>query len=118
MKEPDREEFIKAMEKEINSQVKGEIYSLIHNSEVPKRDEILPAVWQMHRKREILTRRIKKYKACLNIDGSCMKKGIHYDQTYAPVVKWNSICMLLSMVAVHGWHKQQIIMLQPIPNPL
>ena len=51
---------------------------------------------------------IKKYKARLNIDGSRMQKGIHYDQTYAPIVKWNSIRMLLSMVAVHGWHTQQI----------
>jgi hypothetical protein len=32
-----------------------------------------------------------KYKARLSIDGSHMKKGIHYDETYAPIVKWNSL---------------------------
>jgi hypothetical protein len=28
---------------------------------------------------------IKKYKARLNINGSRMKKGEHYEETYAPV---------------------------------
>ena len=37
-----------------------------------------------------------------------MKKGIHYDQTYAPVASWNSIRILLSLVAAMGWHTQQI----------
>jgi hypothetical protein len=62
----------------------------------------------MRRKRDIKTRAIKKYKARLNIDGSRMKYGKHYDQTYAPVASWNSIKTLLIMSALHGWHTKQI----------
>ncbi len=62
----------------------------------------------MKRKQNIKTREIKKYKARLNINGSRMKKGIHYDQTYAPVASWNSIRVLLALAAAKGWHTKQI----------
>jgi hypothetical protein len=35
----------------------------------------------MRRKRDAKTGEIKKYKACLNIDGSRMKFGEHYNET-------------------------------------
>ena len=37
-----------------------------------------------------------------------MKKGVHYDEMYAPVDSWNSIRILLTLVAALGWHTQQI----------
>ena len=37
-----------------------------------------------------------------------MKYGIHHDHSYAPVVSWNSIRMLLIMTAVHGWHTKKL----------
>jgi hypothetical protein len=40
----------------------------------------------MRRKRDAKDGSIKKYKARLNIDGSQMKRGEHYDKKYAPVV--------------------------------
>ena len=108
MRENDRAEFIKAMEKEVTDQYKNGNFEIVHVSEVPKDKSILPTVWQMKRKRDIKTRQIKKYKARLNIDGSRMKKGVHYDETYAPVASWNSIRILLTLVAALGWHTQQI----------
>jgi hypothetical protein len=33
-----------------------------------------------------------------------MKKGIHYTETYVPVATWDSIRLLLTLTAVHGWH--------------
>ena len=90
MKEPDAEEFKKAMQKEWDDQLSNGNFTIHHCSEVPEGATVLPAVWQMKRKRDIKTRRIKKYKARLNIDGSRMRPGIHYDQTYAPVASWNS----------------------------
>ena len=57
----------------------------------------------MKRKRNIMTRAISKYKARLNIDGSRMKHGLDYEETYAPVAKWNSIRILLTLVLLHNW---------------
>ncbi len=108
MRQPDRDEFVKAMQKEIKDQMDNKKISIVKKSEVPSDKTILPAVWQMRRKRDIKSRSIKKYKARLNIDGSRMQKGLHYDQTYAPVVSWTSIRLLLALVALKGWHTQQI----------
>ena len=108
MKEKDRKQFILAMKKEVEDQMANGNYTIVHIKDVPKGKIILPAVWQMRRKRDIKTRLVKKYKARLNIDGSKMKQGLHYDLTYAPVASWNSIRLLLILVAVEGWHTQQI----------
>jgi hypothetical protein len=112
MREPDRKEFETGMEKEIKDQFENGNFTVIRKSEVPEGQTILPAVWQMRRKRDARTGRIKKYKARLNIDGSRMRRGEHYNETYSPVASWNSVRMLLTMTAVHGWHTKQIDFVQ------
>ena len=108
MKEPDWSNFQEAMKKEVNDQMENKNFSIIRRSDVPKGKTILPAVWQMKRKRDIRTRKIKKYKARLNLDGSRQRKGIHYDQTYAPVTSWKFIRLLLILIVKCGWHSRQI----------
>ena len=108
MRQKDAAKFIEAMDKEWNDQLENGNFTIIHRSEVPEGATILPAVWQMKRKRDIRTRQIKKYKARLNLDGSKMVYGKHYDQTYAPVASWNSIRTLLTVSALYGWHTRQI----------
>ena len=112
MKEKDRERFQESMLKEVTDQFDNGNFTVIHKSEVPKGQTILPAVWQMRRKRDAKDGSIKKYKARLNIDGSRMKRGEHYDETYSPVASWNSVRMLLTLTAVHGWHTKQIDFVQ------
>ena len=93
-------------------------YSIIPNIQVPTGETILPEVWKMKRKREIKMRDIKKWKVRLNIDGFRMKNGIHYEQTYAPVVSWKSIRLLLKLSSVHKWkpvHLDYIIVLPHAP---
>ena len=51
---------------------------------------------------------VKNYKVRLSIDGSRMKQRIHYDHTYAPVVSWNSIRLLLTMTVVHICYIKQL----------
>ena len=62
----------------------------------------------MKRKRDIKTRRVKKYKARLNLDGSRQLKGVHYDQTYALVTSWRFIRLLLIMIMKFNWHSKQV----------
>ena len=107
MKEPDREEFVKASIKEVEDQIGNGIFSIVPASEVPEGVKPLPAVWQMKRKRDIRTRKVKKWKARLNIDGSKMRPD-QYDLTYAPVASWNSIRLLLGLTTIHNWHTIQI----------
>jgi hypothetical protein len=104
------------MLKEVMDQLGNKNLSIIPRPEDPKGEKILPTVWQMKRKRGIKTRKIKKYKARLNIDGSRMEKGVHYWDTYAPVASWNSIRLLLAMKAMHDWHTTQLDFVLAFPQ--
>ena len=108
MKEPDAAKFVEAMTKEIDDQRGNDNFGLILKTSLPKNAQILPAVWQMRRKRDIRTGAIKKYKARLNLDGSKMIKGRDYDLTYAQVATWNAIRMLKTLVLTHNWHTIQL----------
>ena len=33
---------------------------------------------------------------------------MHYDQTYAPVASWETICLLLTMVLKNNWKTRQL----------
>ncbi len=78
MREPDCVEFIKAMENEVMSHTKNQVWELVPRSSVPPGTKILPAVWAMKRKRQIATRKVYKWKARLNIDGSKQEEGVNY----------------------------------------
>ena len=108
MKEKDKDQFIMAMRKEIKDQSDNGNFSIIHRSQLPEGKRVLKTVWQMRRKRDIKTRAIKKYKARLNVDGSRMRRGVDYDETYSPVATWRTIRLLMTLSALHGWHTRQL----------
>ncbi len=105
---PQQFEYIKTiMAKEWNDQVENGNFT-IPRSQLPQDATVLPVVWQMKRKRDIKSGKVKKHKARLNIDGSRMIKGKHYELTYAPVVRWFSVRLLLILSIVNKWHTTQI----------
>ena len=67
-KQEDKAEVLKTMVKKMLDQLENGNFTLIKRSQVPEGEKILPAIWQMKRKRDIKTRKVKKYKARLNID--------------------------------------------------
>jgi Reverse transcriptase (RNA-dependent DNA polymerase) len=108
MKEPDREQFKEAMVKEVKDQMDNGNFVVVKRSTVPKDEPVMPTVWQMKWKRDIKTREVKKWKARLNIDGSKMVQGVHYEESYSPVATWNSIRTMLILAAQYQWHTVQI----------
>ena len=42
----------------------------------------------------------------MNVDGSQMIKGLHYEETYAPVVQWATIRFFISLAILSNWHVQ------------
>ena len=108
MAQEDSAQFVQGMQKEMDRQMEDGNFSIVHRSKIPKGTKIFKAVWQMKRKRDIITRDIKAHKARLNFDGSRMEKGRDYDQTYAPVANWASIRLVLALVSAFNWHTTQI----------
>ena len=108
MREPDKEKFQEAIQKECNDHLKETNLSLILKDELPKNATLLSSVWQMKRKRKPSTGEITKYKARLNVDGSQQIKGIHYEETYAPVVGWSTIRFFMTLAVLNKWHTRQL----------
>ena len=45
-----------------------------------------------------------------------MVRGMHYNQTYAPVIDWPTIRLLLTMALMQGWASQQIDFVMAYPQ--
>ena len=116
MKQPDAEEFRKAAIKEFNDHCEKKHWVIIDRSEVPPGKNVLPAVWSMKRKRNILTRKVIKYKARLNIHGGKQVFGEDYNETYSPVVSWMTIRFFLILSLICGWKTKQIYFVLAFPQ--
>ena len=92
LRAPDREEFINSMLKEVRDQESRKYWAVVPLSLVPEGARVLPAVWEMSRKRDIQIQRIYKWKSRLNVGVHCQRLGIDYDpNTYSLIVGWPTI---------------------------
>ena len=69
MSQEDSCDFVDSVVKEFNGHVENAHWKLIPIESVPEGTNILPYVWYMQRKRNIVTNEITKYKARLNVHG-------------------------------------------------
>ena len=95
MKAHDRDKFIEAVRIKLDRHEKMGNYKPILLNEVPAGTKLLDMVWSMRRKRRIKTQEVYKSKAQLNVHGSQQVHGVHYWDTYAPVVTWLTDCVAL-----------------------
>lgn len=105
---PDKAQFIEAMQNEVQEHTEKGHWRLVKRTEVPDGVQVMPTVWAMKRKWRIATREVYKWKARLNLDGSKQVKGINYEQTYAPVVGWGPIRLILTQAILSNWTTKQI----------
>ena len=69
------------MQKDLYNQYKNENFLIMKRYKVSQGATIIPAVWQIQRKQDIKTRKVKKYKSRLNLNVSNIKPGIYCDET-------------------------------------
>ena len=114
--QPDRNQFIQAIVKEVNDHIDHKHWRLIHISEVPEDQKVLPSVWSMKRKRDIKTQEVRKWKARLNVHGGKQIHGVNYWETFAPVVTWITIRLLLILTVLNNWKSRQIDFILTYPQ--
>ena len=51
---------------------------------------------------------MEKYKARFVEKGFSQKEGIDYEETFAPIAKYSSILIIISLAAEMGWHVHQM----------
>jgi GAG-pre-integrase domain len=87
LREPDCQEFLKAMQAEIDDHNNNKNWVPVLRSTLPKGTKVIPSVWAMRRKRRLTDGSIYKWKARLNVDGSKQIRGVNFWETYAPVAQ-------------------------------
>ena len=108
MKQPDRDEFIQAIVDEFDAHDARRHWDMVKLETVPPNEPILDAVWSMKRKRHILTQKVYKWKARLNLHGGQQEFGANFFETYAPVVSWYAIRLFMTLSIINKWHTRQI----------
>ena len=103
----DREGYIAAMGNEVKELEDKGTWVLTLRSEMEKRGgKALPSTWAFRRKR-YPDGSVRKLKARLCVRGDRQTYGLDYFETYAPVVQWVTIRLVLLMVLVFQWETVQ-----------
>jgi hypothetical protein len=116
LRQPDSKEFVEAVIKEVNGHVDNDHWKLIPHTEVSEGTEVVPSVWAIHRKRDLKTGKVTKLKARLNLYGGKQEFGTNYYETYAPVVTWFAIRLLIVYGILFDWALRQVDFVMAYPQ--
>ncbi len=114
LKQPDASQFVDAIIKEINGHV--EHWRLAKRDTVPEDVQIVPSVWSLGHKRDLTTNEITKHKARLNLHGGKQVYGMNYYETYAPVVTWITIRLMIVFGILFQWSLHQVDFVMAYPQ--
>jgi hypothetical protein len=103
LQQPDAKQFANAVVKEVNGHVDNKHLELVKQEEVAEDAQVVPSVWSMQLKRNLTTNKITKHKARLNLHGGKQVFGMNYFKTYAPVVTWFAIRLVIIMGIIFNW---------------
>ena len=116
MKAHDRDKFIEAVGIELDGHEKMGNYEPIPICNLPKGTKLIDMVWSMRCKQRINTQEVYKWKVRLNVHGGQQEHGVHYWDTYAPVVTWQTVCLFLILSLLLGWQSHQLDFVMAYPQ--
>mmetsp|Transcript_21733 Transcript_21733/g.31143 ORF Transcript_21733/g.31143 Transcript_21733/m.31143 type:complete len:655 (-) Transcript_21733:1247-3211(-) len=112
---PDAEAFIKAQPTEISGLEDFGVFQYESISKLPPSDRLLNAIWSYRRKRKP-TGELLKIKTCICVDGSQQELGRDYWETYAPVVSWSTVRLVMLLSTIMNLHNRQVDYTQAFPQ--
>ena len=101
---PEKREWMKAMESEINSLDTNKLWDL---AELPGGRKAIGSKWVFKRKYDSGGNN-EHYKARLVAQGFLQKHGVDYDETFCPVVRFESVRTIIALAAKHGHKLHQL----------
>jgi hypothetical protein len=116
LRQHDAKEFVQAVVKEVNGHVDCKNWSLKKRSKVPEGVQIVPSVWSMQRKCDLTMNEIKSHKARLNLHSGKQTYGMNYFETYAPVVTWFAIRLMIIFGVIFCWALCQVNFFMAYPQ--
>ena len=101
------EKWAYGMKKEIKQLIKQNTWKSVPRSSVPKGHPILKGTWAFKLKR-LPDGSPSKFKARYCVRGDLQREGVDYFDTYAPVVQWSTVRLLLTLILKNGWVTKQV----------
>ncbi len=99
---PDKAEWKKAMEKVMESLYANNVWKLV---ELPKDRKTVGSKWVFKVKADGI---LERYKAHLVAQGFSQKFGSDYDETFSPVVRFESVRTIIALAVQHGLQLHQM----------
>lgn len=99
-----KKEWEQAMKEEYDALVKNKTWELVP---LPKGKNVIGCKW-IYKTKFKSNGAIEKFKARLVAKGFNQKVGVDYEETFAPVIKMNTIRIILSLATSLGWHIHQM----------
>ena len=106
MNSPDAEGWLQAMDIEIEQLLEKDPWEIVSISSI-KGKNILDSTWAFCRKR-YPDGRVRKLKARWCVRGDQQIEGVDFFETYAPVVGWNTVRLLLILTVTLGLETKQV----------
>jgi hypothetical protein len=104
MKSPERDEWIKAMEAELDQLERMDCWDVVDRK--PNMN-VISSVWAFRKKR-FPDGAVRKYKARFCCRGFEQIEGVDYFETYSPVVGWATVRLLLTLSVHLNLHTVQV----------
>ena len=110
---PEAEHYIDTMKKEIKQLMKIKNWKAVPKADVPTTSDgkprtILKGTWAFKLKRSPDGKALK-YKARYCCRGDLQTQGVDFFETFAPVVQWSTIRILLTLLALaNNWKTRQV----------
>jgi hypothetical protein len=111
----DHKQFFQAMEDEINDHETCNHWTLMLQSDMPVGTRTIMAIWSFKRKC-FPDGSLNKHKAQLCVHGGPQTWVQDYWETYAPVVTWASVRLLLIVAKIHGLSSKSIDFVLAFPQ--
>jgi hypothetical protein len=107
LKDPDKPFFEEDMKREVHDLLNTGTVEIVSRSAIPANTTILPAIWSFRRKRAP-DWSVIKHKARVCPHGGKQIEGEHYWATYAPVVNWRTVRLVLILSLLGNLNSRQI----------
>ena len=88
------EEWRTACDQELEALHRHQVYDLVEH---PRGHKVIKNCWVFNIKTD------GQKKACLVAKGFSQVEGLDYDQVFSPVVRFESVRLILAMAALEGW---------------
>ena len=95
------------MGKEISELEELNTWTVVQKSSLPKGANLLPSTWAFKLKR-YPDGRMRKHKAQFCVRGDKQIEGVDYFESYAPVVAWSTVRMVVNIAIQRGWATRKV----------